>query len=196
MMEMDELIKLFGDYKITGVTVATLCTCIAAIVFLVKVYRKVRDYLITTYKAREAKDKMISDTFEEVKKYQELRTGDRQQSLEIQKDLADSIALLKQSNEELQRHLKELSERTKKYELADTRDKLLQSYRYYTSAIKNPRGAWTELEKEAFFELFGSYEDSGGNGFMHTTVQPEMNKLIVVLMNQSEEISNLMHSRC
>lgn len=193
---MDELIKLFGDYKITGVTVATLCTCIAAIVFLVKVYRKVRDYLITTYKAREAKDKMISDTFEEVKKYQELRTGDRQQSLEIQKDLADSIALLKQSNEELQRHLKELSERTKKYELADTRDKLLQSYRYYTSAIKNPRGAWTELEKEAFFELFGSYEDSGGNGFMHTTVQPEMNKLIVVPMNQSEEISNLMHSRC
>lgn len=193
---MDELIKLFGDYKITGVTVATLCTCIAAIVFLVKVYRKVRDYLITTYKAREAKDKMISDTFEEVKKYQELRTGDRQQSLEIQKDLADSIALLKQSNEELQRHLKELSERTKKYELADTRDKLLQSYRYYTSAIKNPRGAWTELEKESFFELFGSYEDSGGNGFMHTTVQPEMNKLIVVPMNQSEEISNLMHSRC
>lgn len=193
---MDELIKLFGDYKITGVTVATLCTCIAAIVFLVKVYRKVRDYLITTYKAREAKDKMISDTFEEVKKYQELRTGDRQQSLEIQKDLADSIALLKQSNEELQRHLKELSERTKKYELADTRDKLLQSYRYYTSAIKNPRGAWTELEKEAFFELFGSYEDSGGNGFIHTTVQPEMNKLIVVPMNQSEEISNLMHSRC
>lgn len=193
---MDELIKLFGDYKITGVTVATLCTCIAAIVFLVKVYRKVRDYLITTYKAREAKDKMISDTFEEVKKYQELRTGDRQQSLEIQKDLADSIALLKQSNEELQRHLKELSERTKKYELADTRDKLLQSYRYYTSAIKNPRGAWTELEKEAFFELFESYEDSGGNGFMHTTVQPEMNKLIVVPMNQSEEISNLMHSRC
>lgn len=193
---MDELIKLFGDYKITGVTVATLCTCIAAIMFLVKVYRKVRDYLIATYKAREAKDKMISDTFEEVKKYQELRTSDRQQSLEIQKDLADSIALLKQSNEELQKQLKELSERTKKYELADTRDKLLQSYRYYVSAIKNPKGAWTELEKEAFFELFRSYEDSGGNGFMHTTVQPEMNKLIVIPMNQSEEISNLMHSRC
>lgn len=193
---MDELIKLFGDYKITGVTVATLCTCIAAIVFLVKVYRKVRDYLIATYKAREAKDKMISDTFEEVKKYQELRTGDRQQSLEIQKDLADSIALLKQSNEELQKQLQELSERTKKYELADTRDKLLQSYRYYVSAIKNPKGAWTELEKEAFFELFGSYEDSGGNGFMHTTVQPEMNKLIVIPMTSSEEIANLMHSRC
>lgn len=193
---MDELIKLFGDYKITGVTVATLCTCIAAIVFLVQVYRKVRDYLIATYKAREAKDKMISDTFEEVKKYQELRTGDRQQSLEIQKDLADSIALLKQSNEELQKQLQELSERTKKYELADTRDKLLQSYRYYVSAIKNPKGAWTELEKEAFFELFGSYEDSGGNGFMHTTVQPEMNKLIVIPMTSSEEIANLMHSRC
>lgn len=193
---MDELIKLFGDYKITGVTVATLCTCIAAIVFLVQVYRKVRDYLIATYKARETKDKMISDTFEEVKKYQELRTGDRQQSLEIQKDLADSIALLKQSNEELQKQLQELSERTKKYELADTRDKLLQSYRYYVSAIKNPKGAWTELEKEAFFELFGSYEDSGGNGFMHTTVQPEMNKLIVIPMTSSEEIANLMHSRC
>ena len=193
---MNELIKLTGDYLIDGVSISTICYSLAAIVFLIKVYRKVVDYLIESHNNREAQDKLISSTFEKVEKYQELRTQDQERLDEIKSDLTNSIDLLKISNNKIQEQLTNLVERTQRYELAVTRDKLLQSYRYYINPAKNPKGAWTELEKEAFFELFKGYEDAGGDGFMHTTVQPEMNRLSVVPMTHSQEVAELMHSRC
>lgn len=41
-------------------------------------------------------------------------------------------------------------------------------------------GEWSELEKEAFWELFEDYEARGGNGFIHSIVEPVMRELKVV----------------
>ena len=38
------------------------------------------------------------------------------------------------------------------------------------------------MEAESYWALFGDYEDLGGDGYMHTVVQPEMNKLDVIDM--------------
>lgn len=35
------------------------------------------------------------------------------------------------------------------------------------------------MEAEAFWELFRDYEDLGGDGYMHTEVQPAMERLVV-----------------
>jgi hypothetical protein len=57
---------------------------------------------------------------------------------------------------------------------------LLQNYRYYTSTIQNPSQSWTRMESEAFWELFREYEETGGDGYMHTEVQPAMERLLIV----------------
>ena len=36
------------------------------------------------------------------------------------------------------------------------------------------------MEAEAFWELFKEYEDAGGDGYIHTVVQPAMNLLKVI----------------
>ena len=36
------------------------------------------------------------------------------------------------------------------------------------------------MEAEAFWEMFKDYEEAGGNGYMRSTVMPEMERLIVV----------------
>ena len=36
------------------------------------------------------------------------------------------------------------------------------------------------MESEAFWELFREYENAGGNGYMHTEVQPAMELLTIV----------------
>lgn len=82
--------------------------------------------------------------------------------------------------------------KTKRNEL---RDRLLQSYRYYTSKDKNPLLAWSVMESDAFWKMFGDYEEAGGDGDMHTTVQPAMRLLDVIQMNEEERISELMQSR-
>jgi len=60
------------------------------------------------------------------------------------------------------------------------RDRLLQSYRYYTNLTTNPSHSWNRMESEAFWELFRDYEDAGGNGYMHSHVQPAMEELEIV----------------
>lgn len=42
------------------------------------------------------------------------------------------------------------------------------------------------MEAEAFWELFSDYEEAGGNGYMHTVVQPAMNRLTVIDLPRRE----------
>lgn len=102
-------------------------------------------------------------------------------------------------NEEKQNEIIEqienLSERNRKYELSSSRTKLMQAWRYYANKDINPQLAWTEMEAHAFWEQFSSYEDNGGNDYMHSVVQPDMNRLSVIPMIDSSRIADLMKSR-
>ena len=84
---------------------------------------------------------------------------------------------------------------SKKRELNKLYDTLLQSYNYYTNKEKNPMQAWTKMESKAFWDLFTDYEDMGGDGYMHTVVQPAMLLLTVIEMNDIDGISELMKNR-
>ena len=97
--------------------------------------------------------------------------------------------------EEIKEKQKVLEENHQDYILTTSRDRLLQSYRYYTSTEKNPMGAWSEMEKEAFDKLFKTYERMGGDGLLHTEVEPAMAKLDVISLEDIEGITALMASR-
>lgn len=58
---------------------------------------------------------------------------------------------------------------TKVKELKDT---LITYYNKYRVV-----GEWSKLEKDAFWELFEDYEERGGNGFIHSIVEPVMREL-------------------
>ena len=181
---MDELVEIVGNVPVNGITIGLIISAIVASIFLYRTYNKFKNMIIENYKSSAERDKKINDTFEEVKQYKE-----------SQAQLTESIEKLHQSQEAMSRKLDELDNRTINYELSDTRDKLMQSYRYYTSPKHNPQMAWTELEYQAFFEMMRTYENSGGDGHMHTVVQPAMENLRVIPMSQTDDIAELMHTR-
>lgn len=80
--------------------------------------------------------------------------------------------------------LTQMEESTKRRERNKIRDRLLQNYRYYVNPETNPSHSWTQMESEAFWELFTEYEDAGGDGYMHTEVMPAMQLLTVVVPGQ------------
>ena len=88
-----------------------------------------------------------------------------------------------------------MEEDAKRRERSKLRDLLLQSYRYYTDKERNPLGTWTSMEAEAFWELFKEYEDAGGNGYIHTVVQPAMNLLKVIDIEDAASVLRLTNSR-
>lgn len=129
------------------------------------------------------------------KKFNEDRVHDREQSFEKQTTLTDMINKVADTQKEIIKKVDSLAEQSRKYQLADMRETLLQAYRYYTSNSTNPLKMWTELEKHAFQEQYDVYVANGGNSYMQHTVKPEMDNLRVVSLDDYELMAELMASR-
>lgn len=184
MTGLNEFLALFGN-----ITLAEIVVFVFAMIFLFLIYKEIKKYVDAKVKEqhdKEAVDKAYKQKLEEAwsatQKYPEYR----QQSIKIQGLLESEIQEVKDTETTITEALKKLSERlermeedTKRRERNQLRDLLLKNYRHYTNKELNPTQSWTKMEAEAFWELFSDYEDAGGNGYMHTIVQPEMNKLIV-----------------
>lgn len=175
MTGLEEFEKLFG-----GITVLNLLEFLLAIVFLALVYKKIRDYLVKRYEAAKLKDEQLKTALDAVSQYPKYR----EQSIKIQRELESKIGELKKSQDENTDRLRKMEEIQKRQKRNELRDRLLQSYRYYTDRGRNPSQSWNRMEAEAFWELFGDYEAADGDGYIHTVVQPAMNLLKIVEMGE------------
>lgn len=182
----EAFLKVFGDF-----TVANVVQILLAFGFMVYTGKKVNSYLINKHDLEEEKNVQLRKALDAVERYPEYR----QKSVEIQQKLEKEIQGLRKIQEESIRRLDKMETDTKRRERNKCRDILLQNFRYFTNREKNPMQAWTRMEAEAFWELFHDYEDMEGNGYVHTEVQPEMNLLEIIELNDIERVAELMRSR-
>ena len=171
LITWQSFIDTFGN-----ITVLDVAIFIAAIVFLVLIYRKVKDYLIKKHDADKLRDEQLQEALTAVRKYPEYR----KQSIQIQHELEDENCAVRKDIQALTKRIEKMEEDTKRRERNKIRDRLLQNYRYYTNTETNPTQSWSRMEADAFWELFKEYEENGGDGYMHSEVQPAMNKLTIV----------------
>ena len=178
MKYLDEFMTIFGD-----VTVAELAIFIVACLFLYKIYKEIKKFNDEKLKEREekieaekAQKKKIDEAWSVTRKYPEYH----QESIDIRNGLKKEIQEMRSEFAIILSRLDEMEKLNKKRECSKLRDMLLQNYRYYTNECQNPSHSWTRMESEAFWELFREYEEAGGNGYMHSVVQPEMERLIVI----------------
>ena len=124
--------------------------------------------------SKEKDHMLLIKTAEEMKQYSENRIQDRQQSLQIQKELTDSIANISKKLDQMQCITNERFQRSEqknnKRIRAELKDKISQSYRYYHAL-----GKINDMELEALEDLIEEYEEADGeNSFVHSVVQKEM----------------------
>lgn len=170
MKGIEGFLSVFGN-----VTVAEVVMFVAACVFLYAMYKAAQDYLIKRHEKEKEKDEQLAEALTAVRKYPEYR----QQSIRIQELLESEIQELRRMQKENMDRLIQIEEQNKRRECNKLRDTLLQHYRYYTNKEMNPSQSWTRMESDAFWELFADYEEMGGDGYIHTEVQPAMERLIV-----------------
>lgn len=185
MTGLEEFETLFGD-----VTIATLIELAVVIAFMAKIYKKVKGYidarkadLLKEERAKEAKERAEQERAAKLDAALAFIDGypeDKAESEKARKELEDKIEALKQSQDANTEKLHQMEETQMRESRNRLRDTLLERYRYYTDASRNPSQSWTSMESEAFWELFGDYERAGGDGYMHTEVQPAMNRLHIV----------------
>ena len=186
MTGYDEFIAVFGK-----ITLFDIVQLLLAGVFLLLAYRKLKKYLVDKHDREQLRDAQLKEALDSVRKYPEYR----QQSIRIQQELEEKIQAIRIEQTEQTKRLVKMEEDAKRRERSKLRDLLLQSYRYYTDKERNPLGAWTSMEAEAFWELFKEYEDAGGNGYIHTVVQPAMNLLKVIDIEDAASVLRLTNSR-
>lgn len=124
---------------------------------------------------------------EDMKAYHDNQVKYRQQSIAKQNEIDKKFSHIKDDITELKDDIKSLTslihkhyEDTERLKRNELREKLLNSFRHYTSLELNPKQEWNEMEAEAFWHLFSDYEKLNGNGYMHSTVKPAMERLKVV----------------
>ena len=174
-----------------SVEMASLILFVAAFVFLCKIYWKMKKVIVEQHDLKKAQDEQITQIIEQEAKYPEWR----KQSLDIQKKLTERMDGMQKFQEDVMRRIEEIEAERRKQKRNELRERLLYAYRYYTSKEVNPKQAWSEMEAQAFWDMFGDYEKNGGDGHMHTVVQPAMRALEVIPMHETELVAELMQSR-
>jgi hypothetical protein len=128
------------------------------------------------YENRKSKDAKLQEALDTAQKYAEYH----KQTMEKQEEMQRAIETLTETQSKFSDRMEAIEKDRNRFELNKLRDRLLQSYRYYTGPTRNPSQTWTAMESEAFWELFSDYEELGGDGYMHSIVQPAMQSLNIV----------------
>lgn len=189
---MDEFIQLFGK-----IPLSTVVIFIAAISFLIATGSKAYKFIVKTHDSLQEKNQVLDDLKKDVRELKE-HTESKEQWKELkekQSNLEEILNQILETQKILVEKQQTFEEENHSHNVNRLRDRLLQSYRYYTSEVKNPLLAWTEMEKEAFDNLLADYYAQGGNSFVHTKVDPEMASLEVVSLSDSERMAELSKSR-
>ena len=128
--------------------------------------------------------------------------GYREQSFKIQAELkaeqSEIVKLCKAMNstiESMDARLIQTQKQANEREKNDLRQKLINEYRLFTSPVKNPMRAWSEMEYKAFMSQVKDYESLGGNDYIHNTVLPAINDLEIVPMGDEDRLTEMMNSR-
>ena len=160
--------------------------------------KKAEKKILDNHDANQQRDEDIAEALEGVRAMPKYR----QQSIEIQKELKDAdseilktCATIQAGVVENQKILVERLDKLENRERNALRAKILDMHRLFTSKQKNPMLAWTEMERDAFFDLIKDYESLSGNGHVHTVVIPDMNLLDVIPMTNKKAVEELFHSR-
>ena len=130
---------------------------------------------IGSMKQRKADHELLVETVQDLKQLHEKHEEDTQQSIKHDKIIKEELSMLTNTVNSIATNLEDMERKNNETKVKELKDTLINYYNKYRVV-----GEWSELEKEAFWELFEDYEARGGNGFIHSIVEPVMRELKVV----------------
>lgn len=186
MKGLEEFLSVFGNFTVLQVVEIAL-----SIFFVIVLWKKIKKYVNAQHDAEQKRDAELKEALDGVRMYPKYR----EQSIEIQHQLESKFDVVHDMCTDIINRLDKMEEARRESKRKELQASLLHDYRLFTDPVKNPMQAWSEMEASAFWELFSEYEENGGNGYMHTVVQPAMNQLSVIKMNDIQKLYDMMHNR-
>lgn len=122
-------------------------------------------------KRREQRE-LLKQTSDNLIALQNQQTEDRKISTQHDKMIKSDLSKLSDTVDGIVVTLAEMQKKDNETELKRLKDSLVRYYNKYKAI-----GEWSKLEKDAFWDLFDEYETRGGDGYIHSIVEPVMRGL-------------------
>lgn len=120
---------------------------------------------------REERD-LLKQTADHFIALQQQQITDRQISTQHDKMIENDLEKLSDTVDRIVITLEEMQKKDNDSKLKRLKDSLVRYYNKYKDI-----GEWSKLEKDAFWDLFDDYEQRGGDGFVHSIIEPVMREL-------------------
>jgi len=170
---MNDVLKL-GELDIQG----WFITGILILVGITSLYKIITEFSVIIKKPIGVMKQKQADhelTLQNSKAIQELakkHEEDTKQSIRHDEIIRDDLKKLTDTVNGIVNTLEAMQQKENETKLKELKDSLITYYNKYKVI-----GEWSKLEKEAFWDLFDDYEKRGGDGYMHSIVEPVMREI-------------------
>ena len=132
---------------------------------------------LETKKMRQKREEheLLITTVKNLELLQNKQNEDVRQSIVHDRRIKDDLKNVTDKVNEIADTLSNMQKADNVTEMKKLKEKLVAYYNKY----KNSDG-WTSMDKEVFWDLFEDYENRGGDGFVHSKVEPVMRELKVI----------------
>lgn len=159
----------FLSWTITGFMILAVCIAIYEIVCK---FFAILGKPIGAMKQRKADHELLVKTVEDLKELHNKHEEDTKQSIRHDELIRNDLVALTTTVNSIASNLDDMKKKNNETKVKELKDTLINYYNKYKVI-----GEWSKLEKDAFWELFEDYESRGGNGFIHSMVEPVMREL-------------------
>ena len=170
---MNTIQELFNiNFSYVFVSVFAILIGIKAIVSLFEWFIEKLGLETKGIKCKREERELLKQTSANLTALQKQQIEDRQVSNQHDKIIKQDLSKLSDTVNGIVITLEKMQHKNNESELRRLKDSLVRYYNKYKEI-----GKWSKLEKDAFWDLFDDYEQRGGDGFIHSIVEPVMREL-------------------
>lgn len=124
---------------------------------------------------RKEERKLLIKTASKLTELERQRSTDVENSIKHDEAIRDDLNKLTMSVDAIDKKLDCMEEKNNYSEMVKLKDTLVNYFKKYKDA-----GEWSQFENDSFWDLFYDYEGRGGDGYIHTVVEPVMRELKII----------------
>ena len=160
------------DFSLVFVSVFIILIGIKAIVSLFEWFIEKLGLETKGMRKRKEEHNLLIQTSQGLIQLQEKHEEAVTQSIRHDEIIKADISSLTDKVNEIVDTLSVMQKKDNETKLKELKGSLIRYYHKYKDI-----GEWSKLEKDAFWDLFDDYEKRGGDGYIHTIVEPAMREL-------------------
>ena len=170
---MDAITELTQiNYVYVFLAVVTALAGIKFVMSLFEWFAKLLGLETKWMRCRREEHELLIKTSKELKMLKEEHNKSVRESIKHDQMIKDNISNLTDTVNGIANTLNDMQQRENETKRKELKDSLIRYYNKYKDI-----GEWTKLESDAFWDLFDDYEDRGGDGYIHSVVEPVMRSL-------------------